>query len=39
MVLMGMREGEGQYALTRLHVSRGVGWRMNDRKMGAVEDA
>ena len=39
MVLMGMREGEGQHAPARLHVSRGVGWRMNDRKMGAVEDA
>ena len=39
MVLMGMRKSEGKYAPGRLHVSGGVGWRMNERKMSAVEDA
>ena len=37
MVLMGMRRSEGWHALVRLHVSEGVGWRMNERRMGVVE--
>ena len=39
MVLMSMRKSEGGHAPVRLHVSKGVGWRMNERKMGVVEDA
>ena len=39
MVLMGMRKGERQHAPVRLHASEGMGWRMNERKTGVVEDA
>ena len=39
MVLMGIRNSEGWHAPARLHVSEGVGWGMNERKMGVVKDA
>ena len=36
---MGMQRSEGWHAPVRLHVSGGVGWRMNERRIGVVEDA
>ena len=35
----GYVKEEGQHAPVRLHVNEGVGWRVNERKMGVVEDA
>ena len=39
VVLMDMRRSKGWHAPMKLHVSEGVGWRMNERKMGVMKDA